>query len=186
MASSLPNMETTSVLETQQEPVAHGLPATSTPPATPTLSPVPSPETSVPPDLGGLSVAPELWQLDEAQLSSVRDLQIGREGVGHVTFHGITDCRGLLPQLQDILVVAQGEVVVYPDPFKKPPVGHGLNRPASVVLFNCLPTAHTRLSDAKAQERYRQRVAQMTEDKGAIFEDYDCKDGTWKFRVEHF
>jgi len=116
----------------------------------------------------------------------VRDLRVGRENIGHVTFIGDTDCRGLLPQLSEIMIIQQGEVVVYPEACKKPPVGQGLNKPASIVLYGCMPKSQTRLSSPRARERYRQRVAQMTEDKGATFEDYNCEDGTWTFRVNHF
>jgi hypothetical protein len=136
--------------------------------------------------VAGLEVEPNLWGLSEAELSSVRDLTISRKGVGRVTFNGETDCRGLLHELHNLLVIDQGEVVVYPDPSRKPPVGRGLNKPASVVLFGCMPKSKQRLADPRAKERYRQRVAQMTEEKGATFEDYNCEDGTWKFHVAHF
>lgn len=134
----------------------------------------------------GMAVSPNLGRLGEAQLSRVQDLQILREGVGQVTFCGETDCRGLLSSLEDIIIIERGEVVVYPEACLKPPVGEGLNKPASIVLFGCMPKSQARLSDQKARDRYRQRVAQMTEEKGATFEDYDCEDGTWKFSVTHF
>jgi hypothetical protein len=151
------------------------------------------PQTSSPPfddqaigHVAGLEVEPNLWRLSEAELSSVRELTISRKGVGRVTFNGETDCRGLLHELHNLLVIDQGEVVVYPDPNRKPPVGRGLNKPASVILFGCMPKSKQRLADARSKERYRQRVAQMTEEKGATFEDYNCEDGTWKFHVAHF
>mmetsp|Transcript_48320 Transcript_48320/g.112009 ORF Transcript_48320/g.112009 Transcript_48320/m.112009 type:complete len:289 (+) Transcript_48320:177-1043(+) len=136
--------------------------------------------------LGGYTVEPELWSLSEVELSRVRNLRVGREGIGHVTFHGLTDCRGLLEQLPEILIIKQGEVVVYPDVRKKPPTGQGLNKSASIVLYGCMPKIQTRLSSPRARGRYKRRVAQMTEEKGAVFEDYDCDDGTWSFRVHHF
>ena len=135
---------------------------------------------------GGLYVNPPLWELDEAALCCVEDLVVGRDGVGHITFHGQTDCRNLLNMLPDILMVEQGEIVVYPDATLKPEVGCGLNKPATVVLYGCMPKSQTCLTDTRARHRYKQRVAQMTEEKGAIFEDYDPDDGTWKFRVLHF
>jgi hypothetical protein len=138
------------------------------------------------PDLAGLIVQPELWKLSEAELMNVRELKISRKGVGSVVFHGETDCRGLLSQLHELLVIEQGEVVVYPETRWKPPVGQGLNKPASVALYGCMPKSQQRLADPKARDRYRQRVAVMTEEKGAVFEDYNCEDGTWKFRVNHF
>lgn len=136
--------------------------------------------------LGGLLVEPQLWKCSEAELACVEDLRISRAGVGQVTFHGLTDCRGLLPLLPDIIVIEQGEVVVYPETCDKPPVGLGLNKPASIVLYGCMPKMQTRLSSPRSRDRYKQRVAQMTESKGAIFEGYDCEDGTWRFRVHHF
>jgi hypothetical protein len=136
---------------------------------------------------GGLTVEPDLWTLSEAELMAVRDLKVGRGRIGSVTFHGVTDCRSLIYELQDLLVINQGEVVVYPDARLKPPPGEGLNKPASIVLYECMPaTSQRRLADPKARERYRQRVANMTEAKGGVFEDYNCEDGTWKFRVDHF
>lgn len=129
---------------------------------------------------------PPLWLLSEAELASVRNLRVGREGFGFVTFHDETDCRGLLEQLPKVVQVRQGEVVVYPDPRLKPEVGFGLNKPASIELYGCMPKSQTRLTDPRARERYRQRVALMTEEKGAVFEDYDCEEGIWKFQVWHF
>eukprot|EP00439_Symbiodinium_sp_Y106_P077861 s548_g16.t1 len=139
-----------------------------------------------PPDLGGLYVNPPLWELDDEALCCVEDLVVGRDGVGHITFHGQTDCRSLLKILPHILMVERGEIVVYPDAALKPEVGRGLNKPATVVLYGCMPKSQSCLTDSRARHRYKQRVAQMTEEKGAIFEDYDPDDGTWKFRVLHF
>jgi len=139
------------------------------------------------PDLGGLEVEPDLWSLSEDELARVPELQVSRAGVGSVTFHGITDCRSLVQRrrLLDIIILNPGEVVVYPNQSSKPSVGVGLNKPASVCLFGCLPKAQG-FRDRRARERYKKRVRQMTEDKGAEFVDYDCDEGVWKFRVAHF
>mmetsp|Transcript_4732 Transcript_4732/g.14090 ORF Transcript_4732/g.14090 Transcript_4732/m.14090 type:complete len:327 (+) Transcript_4732:2-982(+) len=139
------------------------------------------------PDLGGLEVEPDIWGLSDEELACVPELRISRYGVGTVTFHGLTDCRDLVTRrrLSDIIVLNPGEVVVYPNQNVKPPVGVGLNKPASVVLFGCLPKAQG-FRDRRARERYKKRVRQMTEDKGAEFVDYDCDEGIWQFRVAHF
>lgn len=139
------------------------------------------------PELGGLLVEPDLWALDQGELARVHELQVSRDGVGAVTFHGITDCRGLVGKrkLSDIVVLSPGEVIVYPNQSMKPPVGSGLNKPASIVLYGCLPKAQV-FVDRKARERYKKRVRQMTEDKGAEFIGYDCDEGIWQFRVKHF
>ncbi|CAJ1335778.1 unnamed protein product [Effrenium voratum] len=147
----------------------------------------PSPrECPIAPDLGGLYVKPLLWEMSWQEQQYVQDLEIGRAGVGQVIFHGVTDCRDLLPLIPQILSVQPGEIIVYPDAALKPDVGQGLNKPASIVLHGCMPKSQSCFVDQKARQRYRQRVAQMTQDKGAIFEDYDPLDGTWKFRVPHF
>ena len=138
------------------------------------------------PDLGGLFVNPHLWALSLDELKQVENLVIGREGVGQVTFHGKTDCRDLIENLSQILSILPGEIVLYPDATLKPEVGEGLNKPATIVLYGCMPKCRTRLTDPRAQQRYKQRVAEMTLEKGAVFEDYDPNIGTWKFRVPHF
>jgi len=139
------------------------------------------------PDLGGLEVTPDLWTLPEAELAHVQELRVSREGVGSVTFHGATDCREFIksPFLGEVVVLNPGEVVVYPNQKIKPPVGQGLNKFSSIVLYGCLPKKHS-FKDKKARDRYKKRVRQMTEEKGAFFVDYDCEKGIWQFNVAHF
>mmetsp|Transcript_51976 Transcript_51976/g.121721 ORF Transcript_51976/g.121721 Transcript_51976/m.121721 type:complete len:1011 (-) Transcript_51976:93-3125(-) len=149
-------------------------------------SPVSPRNLSKPELLGDYSVDPALWRLSEVEQSVVKELRVSREGYGHITFHGVTNCRGLLEQLRNLVVIERGEVILYPDSSLKPPAGQGLNKEASIVLYGCMPKSQDRLLQHRRQDRYRQRVAQMTEEKGAIFEDYNCEDGTWKFRVRHF
>lgn len=139
------------------------------------------------PDLGGLDVTPDIWTLPEAEVAHVQELRVSREGVGSVTFHGATDCRDFLKTslLGDVVVLNPGEVVVYPNQKIKPAVGQGLNKFATIVLYGCLPKTHG-FKDKKARDRYKKRVRQMTEEKGADFVDYDCEKGIWQFNVAHF
>jgi nuclear pore complex protein Nup98-Nup96 len=123
--------------------------------------------------------------MSEAELARVRNLRFTRENVGSIHFHGETDVREVLPHLADVVLLQSGEVVVYPNPGSKPPIGTGLNKAADITLFGCVPKTQS-FSDAKAKERYRRRVKHMTEEKGAEFLDYDCDRGIWKFRVNHF
>jgi hypothetical protein len=143
------------------------------------------PSNVVRPDLDGLLVEPDLWCMSELELSRVRGLQFAREGVGMVRFHGETDVRDVLHNLRDIVLLHPGEVVVYPNPSTKPPIGVGLNKAAEITLYGCMPKTQG-FRDPKAKDRYKRRVKQMTEDKGAEFVDYDCMHGTWRFRVSHF
>ncbi|OLQ00132.1 Nuclear pore complex protein Nup96-like [Symbiodinium microadriaticum] len=137
------------------------------------------------PGQGGLLVEPDLWLLNEAQLSAVHDLTVTKQGIGCVTFHGQTDCRELVYCLPDVVVLNPGEVVIYPNQKAKPPVGSGLNKPSTIKLYGCLPKTQV-FRDEKAREKYRTRVKTMTEEKGAEFIDYDCDQGIWQFRVTHF
>jgi len=134
---------------------------------------------------GGLVIWPELGELSFRELREVRDLTVSRPEVGSITFHGLTDCTDL--DIPSLVHLAVGEVLVYPVPGSKPKVGEGLNKEASVTLHQCWPpNGRGHLDDAKAQERYRWKIQQMTEDKKAKFIDYDCTTGVWKFQVEHF
>lgn len=137
------------------------------------------------PDLGGLTVTPDLWSMEEEELAQVDELTIKREGVGCVTFHGQTDCRELAYRLPDVVVLNPGEVVVYPNHKVKPSIGSGLNKPASIKLYGCHPKTQVCTSE-RSREKYKNRVKSMTEEKGAEFVDYDCDNGVWEFRVSHF
>lgn len=137
------------------------------------------------PDLGGITVEPNIWIMSDSELSRVPGLRFGRQGVGSIKFDGETDLRDDLPNLVDVVLLQPGEVVVYPNPGSKPPIGVGLNKAAEITLLGCMPKTQG-FRDTKAKDRYRRRVKQMTEDKGAEFVDYDCETGTWKFRVSHF
>lgn len=138
-----------------------------------------------PPELSGISIEPNIWAMSQAELSRVRGLCFSRHGVGSIRFHGETDLRDDLAHLGEVVLLQPGEVVVYPNPGSKPPIGVGMNKGADITLFGCMPKTQG-FRDPKAKERYRRRVKQMTEDKGAEFVDYDCETGTWRFRVSHF
>merc|ERR1719265_2583138 len=107
---------------------------------------------------------PDIEQLDADQLRTVPDLTISRPSVGQITFHGETDCTGL--DFERIVRLEVGEVLVYPDASTKPPVGVGLNRAATVTMYQCWPPHGSQLlDDSKSQERYRRKIKHMTEEK---------------------
>jgi len=137
------------------------------------------------PGAPALVIEPDLGALGPLELRCVRDLTISREGVGRITFPGETDCLGL--DLERLVRMEVGEVLVYPETGFKPPVGEGLNKPAVVTMHQCYPPNSGRmLQDPKAQERYKRKIKQMTEEKQATFIDYDCITGVWEFSVDHF
>jgi hypothetical protein len=134
-----------------------------------------------------LEVEPDLSRLSDAELACVEDLTVRRAGVGQITFHGQTDCRGL--DLNDIVRLEVGEVLVYPEACQavKPRPGDGLNKSATVTMYQCWPpNGGSQMQDDRARSRYCQKIQQMTERKNAQFIDYDTEQGIWVFRVEHF
>lgn len=133
---------------------------------------------------GGLVISPDLFKLSVKELQQVSDLTVSRAEIGKIVFHGVTDCTDLdVPNLVHLDI---GEVLVYPQG-SKPPPGQGLNKAATVTLYQCwAPNGLKNLEDEASRERYRRKIQQMTEDKRARFIDYDCVSGVWKFQVEHF
>jgi len=128
---------------------------------------------------------PDIRLMGPEELLAVKELTICRPDVGTVTFHGSTDCSNL--DLEHVVRLEVGEVLVYPEPDLKPPIGSGLNKPATVTLYQCWPpNGSALLQDVRSQEKYRAKIKQMTEDKHARFVDYDCNTGVWKFSVDHF
>jgi len=141
------------------------------------------------PDMGHLEIVPDIYALPPSDLRSVRNLTIRKAGVGEVCFNGELDLMNehkVLEELPSIIRLEPGEVVLYPDPGTKPPEGEGLNRPATITLFQCMPPNNGAFPDAESKSKYRERIARMTEQKGARFVDYDCDNGIWRFRVDHF
>jgi hypothetical protein len=135
--------------------------------------------------IGDLVVYPDLSRLGSRELRQVKELTVSRPEVGSITFHGATDCTRL--DLGRLVHLDVGEVLVYPEPGSKAPVGQGLNKRATVTMYQCWPpNGRGHLEDVKAQERYRYKIQQMTEEKRAKFIDYDCVTGVWKFQVDHF
>jgi hypothetical protein len=132
-----------------------------------------------------LEFEPDLRKMSLEELRSVKELAVSRAAVGKVIFHGVTDCTNL--DFESIVRLEVGEVIVYPEASSKPPVGVGLNKPSTVIMYQCYPpNGHMLLKDLKSQQRYKAKIQQMTEEKHAKFIDYDCATGIWKFGVDHF
>lgn len=130
-----------------------------------------------------LQIAPDLSRLSPEQLKEVKDLTITEPNIGSVVFHGTTDCSTL--DLQKDIVLKRGYVLVYPDTKRKPPVGEGLNKPATVTMYECFPPGE-KIGDKEAKD-YKEKIKRMTEENGACkFIDYDCQTGVWKFDVARF
>ncbi|CAK9097217.1 unnamed protein product [Durusdinium trenchii] len=128
---------------------------------------------------------PDLSQLSAAELKAVRELTVSRPDVGSVIFHGLTDCSDL--QVERDIVLQKGFILVYPDPVKKPQPGCGLNKPATVTMYNCFPPGELLMEDPLVREDYKEKIRLMTEENRTCkFLDYDCQRGIWQFEVNRF
>merc|ERR1712151_1435303 len=123
---------------------------------------------------------PDLSKLSGRELQQVAELEVSRPGIGTIVFHGITDCSDLdIPSLVHLEI---GEVLVYPVQSAKPPPGCGLNKRATVTMFQCWPpNGRGHLEEPEAQARYSAKIRLMTEENHARFIEYNCKTGVWKF-----
>lgn len=131
-------------------------------------------------------VEPDLRSLSSSELTKVSELKVIKPNVGEVVFHGLTDCTDL--DVARDIVLKRGYVLVYPDQKNKPPPGEGLNKHATVTMYQCFPAGEPirTLSDEAVQE-YKDKIRRKTEENSACtFIDYDCQTGVWKFQVERF
>jgi len=135
--------------------------------------------------MDSILIRPDPSQLSESERREVLDMEVSRLGISSIVFHGYTDITGL--DISRLVHLDVGEVLVYPEPGTKPPVGEGLNKRATVTMHRCFPpNGRDQLSDERSQTRYREKIKRMTEEKGAMFLDYNYHDGIWVFQVEHF
>jgi len=131
----------------------------------------------------------ELAQMNSQQLASVENFSVGSKDngkmVAEVKFEGLTDIRGL--NLTEIIELKWGEVTVYPDDARKPPVGQALNKPAIITLYNIYPRNKTgSINDSiDGIKKYREQLKSFTAKQDAEFLEY-TDDGVWTFRVKHF
>merc|ERR1712100_862151 len=105
-------------------------------------------------DQGYLHFDPDIRQFNPDELQRVEELSVSRPGIGSITFHGATDCTNV--DFEKLVRLEVGEVLVYPEPGSQPPAGQGLNKRATVTMFQCWPpNGAENLRDPKSQERYR-------------------------------
>lgn len=131
-------------------------------------------------------VEPDLRSLSSSELTKVSELKVIKPNVGEVVFHGLTDCTDL--DVARDIVLKRGYVLVYPDQKNKPPPGEGLNKHATVTMYQCFPPGEPiRTLSEEAVQEYKDKIRRMTEENSACsFIDYDCQTGVWKFQVERF
>jgi len=124
---------------------------------------------------------------DPEELGKICNFIVGRKDVGFIRWMEPVDIRDI--NLDDIVNLAAGSVEVYPESSNKPPVGEGLNKPATITLLKIFKTDEdTRkpTKDPEKIERFVRKIKKKSGEQGAQFISYDAETGIWKFSVEHF
>ncbi|KII95281.1 hypothetical protein PLICRDRAFT_208927 [Plicaturopsis crispa FD-325 SS-3] len=145
---------------------------------------------------GDYWVKPDLQTLKNTgyeELSSFKDLVVGRVGYGEIHFLDPVDLTGLnkLSALfGEIVRFDDKECIVYPDSddVDKPPPGSGLNVRARITLVRCWAADKATREPIKDEKhlaaiKHLKRLRNM---KHTHFEGFDFAEGKWTFTVEHF
>lgn len=174
-------------------------PATPTAPQKPATSdPKGKEKQSNGPEEGEYWVKPPLEVLrnmSNAELSSLKDLSIGRVGYGEVQFLervNLTTLPRLSELLGKVVQIENKECCVYPDSTdgddSKPPPGDGINVRARITLLGCWPVDKSSREPIKDETNpvFARHLKKLKSMKHTNFESYDIKEGKWVFTVDHF
>lgn len=146
--------------------------------------------TSESPD--GYWCTPSISELESMQLedlSNVENFIIGRKGYGQIAFNFPVDLSGVAetaraegPSIAEslfgnIVQILEKHVIVYENSEEKPPVGFGLNIPATITLERMKP------KDGVSTSTY---IKLLKRQLGMEFVNYDPITYVWTFKVKHF
>ncbi|KAF4595541.1 nucleoporin SONB [Ophiocordyceps camponoti-floridani] len=128
------------------------------------------------------------FNMNRMQRQRIAGFSVGRENVGHITFKLPVDISGI--NIDDIcgtiVVLEPRSATVYPNQAKKPPVGRGLNVPATILLEQSWPRGGRQRRSSGDFKRFSRHVERLREIPDTTFESFDESTGTWVFSVEHF
>ncbi|CUM67249.1 uncharacterized protein PRCAT00004942001 [Priceomyces carsonii] len=131
----------------------------------------------------------ELISMKEEELKNVENFIVGRIKYGQVAFNHPVDLSQILTQAQrkgitlnkelfeETVSIRQKVLEVYKDDRTKPPIGFGLNVPATITLENIEPRKGT---SASSYIKFLQGQV------GMEFVTYDPMTHVWVFKVKHF
>lgn len=132
----------------------------------------------------------DILAMNRVQRTKVENFAVGREKVGSVSFKVPVDLSNIdLDELYvNIVILEPRSATVYPIAAKKPPVGKGLNVPATISLEQSWPRARDKRTPVqdKSVSRIVKHIERLKRIENTTFEDYDAEHGIWTFSVEHF
>ncbi|KAK1999433.1 hypothetical protein LX36DRAFT_655472 [Colletotrichum falcatum] len=128
-----------------------------------------------------------LASMNRVQRQQVTGFTVGRDNVGSVQFRVPVDLTNIdLDEIfGGIVILETRSATVYPIAAKKPPVGKGLNVPATISLEQSWPRGRDKRPSNDAK-RFHKHVERLKRIENTTFESYDTETGVWKFSVEHF
>ncbi|KAK6211005.1 nucleoporin autopeptidase [Colletotrichum tabaci] len=128
-----------------------------------------------------------LASMNRVQRQQVTGFTVGRDNVGSVQFKVPVDLTNIdLDEIfGGIVILETRSATVYPIAAKKPPVGKGLNVPATITLEQSWPRGRDKRPSNDAK-RFHKHVERLKRIENTTFENYDTETGIWKFSVEHF
>ncbi|KAG9231097.1 putative nucleoporin [Amylocarpus encephaloides] len=132
----------------------------------------------------------EIKNMSREEQSRFEGFRVGRDGIGEVKFTQPVDFTKL--KMDDIMGnIVQFQVrscTVYSDVSRKPPMGEGLNLPATISLQNSWPRKKegTTPSGEKSGVRFNKHIERLKRVTDTTFLSYDKDSGVWTFAVQHF
>ncbi|KAF1744399.1 hypothetical protein MXB_1260, partial [Myxobolus squamalis] len=131
----------------------------------------------------------ELNDLTKDNHCYVKDFIVGRYNFGNILFHGETDIFQI--NIDKIVFIERFEVEVYKDDdSNKPPVGFGLNKPATITLLDVFPQSpdgsFIRTLNYDSLRDFEVYLKNKTDDLNAEFLSYFPETGSFSFKVQHF
>lgn len=134
-----------------------------------------------------------LKSLSYDELSTFKDLVVGRVGYGEIQFLEPVDLTGLhklSALLGEVIRFDDKECSVYPDSddIDKPSVGSGLNVPARVTLLRCWTVDKATREPVKDEGNPLavRHLKKLKAIKDTHFESFEIDEGKWTFTVDHF
>lgn len=130
----------------------------------------------------------EIQAMNRIQRQKVDGFTVGRDNVGYVKFKIPVDISGIdMDELcGGIIQLEPRSATVYPVAAKKPPVGKGLNVPATIALEQSWPRGGRDKRVSSDPKRFNKHVDRLKRIPDTTFESYDKDTGVWIFGVEHF